>query len=103
VQTEIGEVLALKAWYCDSTYRYTNTDAVQPLPIVSRNARKPAENPKADLRCYYMLAHGSHLVDTARFLCGDIAAVRARLVQKFGAYCWFVDTEFVVGRKAIWI
>jgi predicted dehydrogenase len=97
VQTEIGQVLALKAWYCDSTYRYTNTDAVQPLPILSRNARKPAENPKADLRRYYMLAHGSHLVDVARFLCGDIVAVRARLAEKFGAYSWFVDTEFASG------
>ena len=99
IDTEIGEVLALKAWYCDSTHRYTNTDAVQPLPIASRNARKPAENPKADLRRYYMLAHGSHLVDTARFLCGDIVAVRARLVQKFGAYNWFVDTEFASGAQ----
>lgn len=97
VQTEIGQVLALKAWYCDSTHRYTNTDAVQPLPILSRNARKPAENPKADLRRYYMLAHGSHLVDVARFLCGDIVAVRARLAEKFGAYSWFVDTEFASG------
>jgi predicted dehydrogenase len=99
VQTEIGQVLALKAWYCDSTHRYTNTDAVQPLPIVSRHARKPTESPKADLRRYYMLAHGSHLVDTARFLCGDILAVRARLVEKFGAHSWFVDTEFTSGAQ----
>jgi predicted dehydrogenase len=97
VRDEIGQVLALKAWYCDSTHRYTNTDAVQPLPVVSRQARKPSENPKADLRRYYMLAHGSHLVDVARFLCGDIVAVRARLVEKFGAYSWFVDTEFASG------
>lgn len=97
VRDEIGEVLALKAWYCDSTHRYTNTDAVQPLPVTSRLARKPAGNPKADLRQYFMLAHGSHLVDTARFLCGDIVAVRARLNEKFGAYCWFVETEFASG------
>jgi predicted dehydrogenase len=94
---EIGQVLALKAWYCDSTHRYTNTDAVQPLPVVSRQARKPSENPKADLRRYYMLAHGSHLVDVARFLCGDIVAVRARLAERFGAYSWFVDTDFASG------
>lgn len=97
VRDEIGEVLALKAWYCDSTHRYTNTDAVQPLPVTSKLARKPAGNPKADLRQYFMLAHGSHLVDTARFLCGDIVAVRARLNEKFGAYCWFVETEFASG------
>ncbi|MDK4742696.1 Gfo/Idh/MocA family oxidoreductase [Rhizobium sp. CNPSo 3464] len=97
VHNDIGQILALKAWYCDSTHRYTNTDAVQPLPITSKLARKPAGNPKADLRQYFMLAHGSHLVDTARFFCGDIVAVRARLLERAGAYCWFVETEFANG------
>lgn len=97
VQNEMGEILALKAWYCDSTHRYTNTDAIQPLPVTSKNARKPAGNPKADLQQYFMLAHGSHLVDTARYFCGEITAVRARLSQRFGAYCWFVETEFANG------
>jgi predicted dehydrogenase len=93
----IGEVLALKAWYCDSTHRYTMTDAVQPLVITSTQQKKPAGNPKADLRRYFMLAHGSHLVDTARFLCGEIANVRARLSERYGAYCWFVETDFANG------
>jgi predicted dehydrogenase len=97
VRDDIGEIFALKAWYCDSTHRYTNTDAVQPLPITSKFARKPEGNPKADLRQYFMLAHGSHLVDTARFLCGEITAVRARLLERAGAYCWFVETEFANG------
>lgn len=96
-QGEMGQVLALKAWYCDSTHRYTNTDAIQPLPVTSKLARKPGGNPKADLRQYFMLAHGSHLVDTARFLCGEIVAVRARLAERFGACCWFVETEFASG------
>ena len=97
VRDEMGEILALKAWYCDSTHRYTMTDAVQPLPILSKNARKPGENPKADLRRYFMLAHGSHLFDTARFLCGEIVEVSARLNQKYGAYSWFVDVSFANG------
>ena len=65
IDAEMGQRLALKAWYCDSTHRYTMTDAVQPLPATSALQRKPAGNPKADLRRYFMLAHGSHLVDTA--------------------------------------
>jgi predicted dehydrogenase len=93
----IGQLLALKAWYCDSTHRYTMTDAVQPLPATSKFARRPPGNPKSDLRRYYMLAHGSHLVDTARFLCGEITEVQARLSERFGAYCWFVDTGFANG------
>jgi predicted dehydrogenase len=97
VRDEMGEILALKAWYCDSTHRYAMTDAVQPLPILSKNARKPSENPKADLRRYFMLAHGSHLFDTARFLCGEIVELSARLNEKFGAYSWFVDVTFANG------
>jgi len=44
-----------------------------------------------------MLAHGSHLVDLARFLIGDIVAVEARYLERFGARCWFVDVEFANG------
>lgn len=97
IQTEMGQLLALKAWYCDSTHRYTMTDAVQPLPVTSKLAKKPSGDPKADLRRYFMLAHGSHLVDTARFLCGEITEVRARLLERFGAYSWFVETSFANG------
>jgi len=97
VDTEMGELLALKAWYCDSTHRYAMTEATQPLIVASANRRKPARDPKADMRRYLMLAHGCHLVDTARYLAGDIVAVQARLSERFGARCWFVDTEFANG------
>jgi predicted dehydrogenase len=97
IQEEIGELLALKAWYCDSTYRYTETDNLQPQIVTSANAKRPSGNPKADKQRYYLLGHASHLVDTARFLAGEIVKVRARLVEKFGAYTWFVDTEFANG------
>ena len=94
VDGEMGEMLALKAWYCDSTHRYTVTDAVQPMPRQGTRAMRPSGDPKANRERYYMLAHGSHLVDLARFLAGPIRSVQARLRQRFGAYSWFVDTEF---------
>ena len=97
VADEMGDMLALKAWYCDSTHRYTVTDAVQPLPILSGRSHKPAEDPKRDKRQYFMLAHGSHLVDTARFFAGEIVEVKARLAERFGAYCWFVEAAFANG------
>lgn len=97
VDTEMGEMLAFKGWYCDSTHRYPMTDAVQPLIIRSAKARKPSVDPKADLQQYYMLAHGSHLVDTARWLCGDIVEVSARHQDRFGAHCWFADVSFANG------
>jgi predicted dehydrogenase len=93
----MGQMVALKAWYCDNTHRYAMTDAVQPLMVTSKNARKPSENPKADLDRYYMLAHGSHLVDTARYFAGEIKAVEARLLNRAGIRCWFVDVEFANG------
>ncbi len=96
IDTEMGEMVALKAWYCDSTHRYPMTDAVQPLIVSSADARKPA-NPKADLRRYYMLAHGCHLVDVARYFAGGITAVTARLSERAGIWCWFVDVEFARG------
>lgn len=97
IRDEMGEVVALKAWYCDSTHRYPMTDAVQPLIISSAKAKKPLENPKADLRRYYMLAHGCHLIDTARYFAGDIVSVSARLSERAGIWCWFVDVEFASG------
>ncbi len=93
----MGQMVALKAWYCDNTHRYAMTDAVQPLIVTSKAVKKPSGNPKADLDRYYMLAHGSHLVDTARFFGGEIVAVDARLLNRAGIRCWFVDVEFVSG------
>jgi hypothetical protein len=58
---------------------------------------RPEGNHKADRRSYHRLGHGSHLVDLARLLCGDIVSVRARLAEKFGAFSWFVSTEFADG------
>jgi predicted dehydrogenase len=97
IDEEMGQMLALKAWYCDSTHRYDMTDAVQPLPRFGAKALKPKGDPKANRAQYYMLAHGCHLADLARYLGGPITAVRARLSERFGAYCWFVETEFANG------
>jgi predicted dehydrogenase len=93
----MGEMLALKAWYCDSTHRYAMTDAVQPLMVRSAKSRKPVQDPKADPERYFMLAHGCHLLDMARYFGGEIVEVDARLRQRFGAYCWFVDVAFASG------
>ena len=97
IDTEMGAMVALKAWYCDSTHRYAVTDAVQPLIVKSAQARKPVQDPKANLERYYMLAHGSHLLDTARYFAGEIVAVQARLSKDHGLYCWFIDVEFASG------
>src|SRR5690242_12103447 len=58
VHEEMGPRIALKAWYCDSTYRYTMTDNLQPIPVRSARALRPVGDPKADRRRYYLLTHG---------------------------------------------
>jgi predicted dehydrogenase len=97
VAEEMGQLLAVKAWYCDSTHRYTMTGNLQPIIVSSGQAKRPEGDPKADRRRYYLLGHGSHLVDLARYLGGEIESVRATLVEKFGAYCWFVEVGFAGG------
>ena len=97
IREELGQMMAFKSWYCDSIHRYTMTDNLQPVVQQSATARRPEGNPKADKRRYFLLTHASHLVDTARFLAGGIAGVRARVLERFGAFCWFIETEFANG------
>ncbi len=97
INEEMGGRIALKSWYYDSVYRYTMTDNLQPIPLASSKALRPEGDPKADRRRYLLLTHGSHLVDTARFLGGPIATVRARLLERFGSFCWFIAVDFEDG------
>jgi predicted dehydrogenase len=97
IRQELGPKLSLKAWYYDSTLRYTMTDNLQPIPLVSALAKRPAGNPKSDRRRYLLLAHGSHLLDSARYLGGEITSLAARLLARAGAFCWFIAVEFADG------
>jgi predicted dehydrogenase len=97
IADEMGQRIAFKSWYYDSVYRYTMTDNLQPIPVLSSKALKPEGDPKADRRRYYVLGHASHLVDTARFLGGPIVGLHARLLERFGAYCWFLAVDFADG------
>lgn len=97
VREELGPRISLKAWYHDSVFRYTMTDNLQPLPFRSPRALRPDGEPRSDRRRYFLLTHGSHLVDTARSLGGPLIGVRARLLERAGAFCWFVDVAFEDG------
>ena len=97
IREQMGEMMAFKAWYYDSFHRYTMTDNLQPIPLTSAQARRPAGDPKADKQRYFMLTHGSHLVDTARYLAGEIVQVQARFTHRFDAYGWFIAVDFANG------
>ncbi len=100
IRSELGELLAFRSWYCDSTFRYTMTDNLQPLIRASKKAKRPPGDPKSNKHRYFMLTHGSHLLDTARFLAGEMTAVRARLLEQHGAFCWFIEAELASGALA---
>ncbi len=97
IREEIGEVTTFKAWYCDSTGRYQVCDNVMPPIYSSPNMKKPAGNPKADLEKYYLLGHGSHLFDTARYLMGNITSVETKHVVKGNLYSWLIACDFENG------
>ena len=89
--------IGLKHWYCDSTYRYSITDTLQPIIESSAAARRPPGNPKADRQRYLVLGHGSHMLDTAQYLGGPLEAIRARLSTKADTYCWFLEVAYANG------
>jgi predicted dehydrogenase len=55
IAEQVGEVLAMRAWYCDSAYRYEMTDTVQPLVHTGKAPVRPEGDPKADPRRYHLL------------------------------------------------
>ena len=96
-ERNLCRLVVINTWYCDSVDRYTMTRNLQPSPVTSAQARRPSADLKADKPRYYMLAHGSHLVDTARLLGGAIAGVRARLLEAFASVSWAVEVDFASG------
>ena len=75
------------------------TDNLQPLPLHSTDVHKPAGGPRADKRQYFMLTHGSHLIDMTRFLAGPLTKVHACRKEMFEACSWFVEVEFANGAQ----
>ncbi len=96
-EEKMGEITTYKGWYCDSVGRYTLTDNVMPILYSSGSMRKPAGNPKAVLDHYYLLGHGSHLLDTALYFMGPIERISARYVHKGSMHSWLIDCDFACG------
>ena len=50
IREQMGQVMALKAWYYDSFYRYTMTDNLQPIPLASACLLYTSPSPRARTR-----------------------------------------------------
>ena len=81
VQEEVGDVLSVSGWYCDTLFRPAMQDAILPPIASSAGSIRPATNPKADKRHYSLVTHAAHLFDNLRYLGGDVMAVTARLAS----------------------
>ena len=74
------------------------TDAVQPLIVTSASARKPADEPQGRPPPLLHARPWQPPRSTPRATSSaPIEAVDARLTERFGAYCWFVDVDFADG------
>ncbi|KGT93005.1 oxidoreductase [Erwinia typographi] len=97
IQSGMGQLVAYKGWYCDNSQRYLTINAVQPQVLLSEAKRKPKIAPKADLQQYNLLSHGSHLLDTAMHLAGDITEIEAHYLKRAGHQCWLMNATFADG------
>lgn len=97
LEEKMGEITTYKGWYCDSVGRYTLTDNVMPVLYSSGKMKKPAGNPKAALDRYYLLGHGSHLLDTALYFMGPVDSIAARYVHREKVHSWLIDCNFASG------
>ena len=97
IQSRMGQRLSLTGWYCDTAVRQ-RMEASLRMPRL-RSAQQVGFDPafKSNKRVYKLFTHGSHLVDTLRYLGGEVKAVDARLAVKYENYTWHGVLEFVDG------
>lgn len=97
VKEEMGALHTFEGWYFDSIYRYTMQDNLYPVPVESKNIRRPEGNPKLNRQRYTLITHSPHLIDRAHFLVGQITRVRARHRAIGTAQGWSIDLDFENG------
>ncbi|NLI21522.1 MAG: Gfo/Idh/MocA family oxidoreductase [Clostridiales bacterium] len=93
----MGEMTTYKGWYCDNLGRKAVTANVMPILYSSSSMKMPPVDARAVRERYNLMAHGSHLFDTARFLAGEITSLEAKYVEKGGLHSWLIGCEFASG------
>ena len=97
IRSRMGQRLSVTGWYCDTAVR-RRMEASLRMPRL-RSEQQVGFDPafKSNKRVYKLFTHGSHLVDTLRYLGGEVKAVDARLSVKYENYSWHGVLEFVDG------
>ena len=97
VQNEIGEISTLNAWYCDNESRNISCESVMPITETSEGALCSNLKKQKGVLTYKIYDHLSHLVDTARYLAGEIESVKADYVCRGGVHTWQIATRYASG------
>lgn len=97
ITTRMGSRLSVSGWYCDTAVR-PQMQASLRVPLV-RSTRQQGFDPKfrLDRKAYKLMTHGNHLVNTLRYLGGEIVAVQTKLAQKNEDLSWHGLLEFADG------
>jgi predicted dehydrogenase len=95
--SRMGQRLSVSGWYSDTTVR-PRMQASLRLPLLRSESQQGLDEAfKKNKRVYKLFTHGSHLVDTLRFIGGELTAVDARLAVKYENYSWHGVLEFADG------
>ena len=97
IKDNIGDVLSVSGWYCDTLFRPQMQRALLPKVIESTSAIKPDRDPKNDREKYSLVTHGAHLLDNLLYLGGPIKNLTAECAEKFGQHTWHGLLEFAHG------
>jgi predicted dehydrogenase len=97
INTEMGERLAVDAWYCDSFLRPEIQKGFLQPTFQSKMPLPSIVDPKADLKAYKLRTHGAHLVDLVRFLGGEVEGLHAMYVERDGNFNWQVILRYKDG------
>ncbi|MBM4083938.1 MAG: Gfo/Idh/MocA family oxidoreductase [Planctomycetes bacterium] len=81
IAEEMGPRFAVSGWYCDSVFHGQYVSSLTPPRFSSKAQKRPASG-LTDAHLNNLLGHGVHLLDTLRFLGGDVAAVTTTKTMK---------------------
>jgi predicted dehydrogenase len=93
IEEEGGLTVGCTGWYCDSLYRYDMTNALQPIIINSRHKKQygSSDYKALDRKKYYLLTHGSHLVNTMQFIAGAFEWIEAYYHCNAEIHSWAIN------------
>ena len=97
IEEELGQVLSVSGWYCDTLFRPALQHTLLPPVVQSERRIAPRVDPKSNKRHYSLVTHGAHLLDMLRYLGGPVSAVTARLAERFGQHTWHGLLKFAAG------